>query len=254
MKTISEVGHAKNVANLEDLISYCTAFGSTYNPSLAALQLSSLAVLNATANGAITTMVNSVTNYKIAVVNRTITFKNLKLLAPRIISALKAAGASAQTLANAKAIYKKLLGRSKKTSSTIVPTSTKAVDNTTLPAIPVIKTISTSQQSFDSKIEFFTALVNLVNSVPSYTPNELDLNIAGLTSFLTQLKTVNTAVITTTTSLDAARTNRNHILYDAVTGLVVIAFEVKDYVASLYGKKSNEFKNINKIKFINIKS
>ena len=249
MKTISEVGHAKNVANLEDLISYCTAFGSPYNPSLTALQISSLTTLNTTANSAITTMVSAVTNYKTAVVNRKITFANLKLLAPRIISALKAAGASAQTLANAKAIYKKLLGRTKKASSSIVPTSAKAVDNTILPTTPLVKTISTSQQSFDSKIEFFTALLELVNSVPSYTPNEVDLNIAGLTSFLAQLKTVNTAVITTTTALDTARTNRNHILYDAVTGLVVIAQEVKDYVASLYGKKSNEFKNINKIKF-----
>ena len=101
MKTISEVGHAKNVANLEDLISYCTAFGSPYNPSLTALQISSLTTLNTTANSAITTMVSAVTNYKTAVVNRKITFTNLKLLAPRIISALKAAGASAQTLANA---------------------------------------------------------------------------------------------------------------------------------------------------------
>ena len=47
--SVSEVGHAKNVANFADLISYCTAYGSTYNPSKAALQLTALNTLLTTA-------------------------------------------------------------------------------------------------------------------------------------------------------------------------------------------------------------
>lgn len=42
MASQSEVGHAKNVANFEDLIAYCTAYGAAYNPSKTALQLTSL--------------------------------------------------------------------------------------------------------------------------------------------------------------------------------------------------------------------
>jgi len=242
MKTISEVGHSKNVANLEDLISYCTAFGVTYNPSLAALQLGSLTTLKTTADAAITATVNAVTNYKTAVSNRQIAFKNLRQLAPRIISALKASGTSPQTLANANAIYKKLMGRTKKVSTSTLP---KIGDGATTIAV----TISTSQQSYDSRIEFFTALIDLVSNVSSYSPNETNLTVASLNSFLTNLKTVNTAVITTTTTLDTARSFRNSILYNAATGLVIIAREVKNYVASIYGKGSTEFKNVNKIKF-----
>ncbi len=39
MASQSEVGHAKNVANFQDLITYCTAYGATYNPSKTTLQL-----------------------------------------------------------------------------------------------------------------------------------------------------------------------------------------------------------------------
>ena len=39
MASNSETGHAKNVANFEDLISFCTGYGATYNPSKAAIQL-----------------------------------------------------------------------------------------------------------------------------------------------------------------------------------------------------------------------
>lgn len=245
MKTISEVGHSKNVANLEDLISYCTAFGVVYNPSSVALQLASLTTLKTTADAAITTTVNAVTNYKTAVNNRQIAFKNLKQLAPRIINALKAGGVSPQTFTNANAIYKKLMGRTKKVSNSTLPKTAKTIDS----IAPTALTISTSQQSYDSRIEFFTALIDLVSNVSSYTPNEIALTLASLNSFLFNLKTVNTAVITTTTTLDNARSNRNSILYTATTGLVVIAREVKNYIASIYGKSSDEFKNVNKIKF-----
>lgn len=114
MKKISEVGHSKNVANLEDVISYCTSFGSTYNPSVTALQLTSLAVLKTNADAVISNMINSVTNYKNAVIARHIVFGDLKLLAPRVMNALKAGGADEETMDSAKAYYKKLMGRTKK--------------------------------------------------------------------------------------------------------------------------------------------
>jgi len=37
MASTSETGHAKNVANFEDLISFCTGYGTAYNPSKAAI-------------------------------------------------------------------------------------------------------------------------------------------------------------------------------------------------------------------------
>lgn len=42
MPSTSETGHAKNVANFQDLISFCTGYGATYNPSKAALSVANL--------------------------------------------------------------------------------------------------------------------------------------------------------------------------------------------------------------------
>jgi len=38
----SETGHAKNVANFEDLISFATGYGATYNPSKNSLKIQQL--------------------------------------------------------------------------------------------------------------------------------------------------------------------------------------------------------------------
>ena len=41
----SETGHARNVANLETMISFCTAYGTTYNPLKQTLKIPSLNTL-----------------------------------------------------------------------------------------------------------------------------------------------------------------------------------------------------------------
>ena len=51
MRSNSETGHAKNVANFQDLIEFVTGYGATYNPSKSTLQLPQLNALKATAEG-----------------------------------------------------------------------------------------------------------------------------------------------------------------------------------------------------------
>lgn len=42
MPSTTETGHAKNVATFEDLITFCTGYGTPYNPSKAALKIAAL--------------------------------------------------------------------------------------------------------------------------------------------------------------------------------------------------------------------
>ena len=49
MASTSETGHAKNVANFQDLIEFVTGYGATYNPSKSSLKLAQLVALKATA-------------------------------------------------------------------------------------------------------------------------------------------------------------------------------------------------------------
>jgi len=78
MPSTSEVGHAKNVANFQDLISVCTGYGVAYNPSNVLILLSAL---NAVFTNADTLMDNVDTasqQYASAVGARRLEFEPLK--------------------------------------------------------------------------------------------------------------------------------------------------------------------------------
>ena len=45
MASTSETGHAKNVANFQELIAFVTGYGATYNPNKNALKLPQLNAL-----------------------------------------------------------------------------------------------------------------------------------------------------------------------------------------------------------------
>ena len=53
MPSTSETGHAKNVANFEDLISFCNGYGATYNPSKDALTSAKLTDLQTNAKASL---------------------------------------------------------------------------------------------------------------------------------------------------------------------------------------------------------
>ena len=86
MTSISEVGHAKNVANFEDLIAYCTAYGSTYNPSKISLQLLSLNDLHTTAQTEISNVITSKNAFDTVTGDRQLTFEPLKPLATKVFN------------------------------------------------------------------------------------------------------------------------------------------------------------------------
>ena len=237
MSNRSEIGHGQNVANFEDLISRCIGYGSQYNPSLNSIKITSLNTLRVAALSILSTNVSAKTASINAINNKEIVFKPLKLMATRIMNALKASGAGDHTIKDARSINYKIQGVRVKA----IEINENASDQT--------KHISVSRQSVDSMIEHFEKLIDLLNSVPNYQPNENELSITGLNALLVTMKTVNTNVINTTTDLINSIIARNELLYQKQTGLVFIANEVKFYIKSVFGSKSSEYKEVSKIKF-----
>lgn len=250
MSNFSEVGHAKNVANFEDLISYCTGYGGTYNPILNAIKIANMNTLKTNANTAIGNVSTTFTSFKNATNNREIVFLPMKKLATRIMSALKACGVTQQTMKDAQTINHKLQGKRAKPIVEVENNNqNKMIDpNNPLP-VETPKHISVSQQSYDSQIEFFGKLIDLLTATPAYNPNEVDLKLPALNTLLTNMKTSNTAVITATTNFSNARIVRTKLLYTPVTGLVDVAGECKAYVKSVFGATSLEYKQVSKIHF-----
>ena len=240
MTSISEVGHAKNVANFEDLIAYCTAYGSTYNPSKISLQLLSLNDLHTTAQTEISNVITSKNAFDTVTGDRQLTFEPLKPLATKVFNYLSVTDAISEIIADAKTINNKLQGKR------ATPISPENPDNGQ-PSTD--NQVSVSRQSYDMLTENFASFVDLVSSVPSYTPNETELTTTSLTAYLRELQTANTNVINAEVAYSNARISRNSVLYSENTGLVDIAFDVKKYVKAIFGATSPQYKQISGIKF-----
>lgn len=255
MSTINEIskhtgieGHANNVANLEDLISFCIGYGTPYNPTKASLKIPALQTLLTNGKNALQAVKVAKTPHDNATNAREIAFAPLKKLCTRIKNALEATDAAKQTVNDAKTINRKIQGKRAETSTTTV-----TIDKSTTTPSPEIHQISVSQQDFDSLIDHFTKLIVLVSAEPLYIPNEADLKVTALNTTLNNLKTLNTVVINMTTPYKNSMLTRNTVLYQDDTGLVDIALDVKKYVKSVFGATSPQYKLISKLHFKNFK-
>ena len=63
------------------------------------------------------------------------------------------------------------------------------------------------------------------------------------------MKTKNTSHINAYTNYTNAIKERNKILYDPMTGLVQTSKEVKQYVKSIFGATSTEYRKLSSIEF-----
>ena len=242
MPAYYETGHAKNVANFQDLIAFCTGYGATYNPTKNALKLLQLTTLNTSANNALADVVTKNTAYNNAVNARIASFDGFRALCTRLINAFQTTDASAEKIADAKGFNRKIQGQ----RSTKVATPVDA--NTPAPT-----TISSSHQSYDQLIQHFAGLISVLQSEPSYAPNENDLKIATLTAKQADMTAKNTALATAFTAISNSRIARDKVLYKDLTGLVPIANDVKKYIKSVFGASSAEYAQVKGIEFKKVK-
>ena len=115
------------------------------------------------------------------------------------------------------------------------------------------KTASTSRQSFTQQAENFGILLQLLSTIPGYTPNEEDLKLNNLTTYHASLMSATQAVDQTEAELNTKLIERDKILYAEGAGLYTIAQNIKKYVKSLYGATSPEYTNVSAIEFTNRK-
>lgn len=238
MASTSETGHAKNVANLQDLISFVTGYGATYNPTKNALKLPQLNALYTASQTSLADVISKNTVYNNKVNERVVAFKDLKSLSTRLINALQTTDATSEKVADAKAFNKKMQG-----------IRAKAVETPTDPNAPAPNTISTSQQSYDQQIQHLAGIISVLQTEPSYAPNETDLQIATLTAKQADLTAKNNAVSTAYTNVSNSRIARDTTIYGTDTGLFDIATDVKKYIKSVFGATSPQFAQVKGIEF-----
>lgn len=238
---MNEAGTAKNIANYANYISIVTTFGTVYKPpipqiSIAALQ-SKLADYEA-AKDAVTPKASAET---IALNERQAVFEQLSDLIMRVVAAA-AVSVNDQLFSNdLRTIARKGLGRR---------ATKKVKDDPATPDVDESKqSISASQMTFDSRIASFEELINLLTSSGLYNPNEDDLKISALETFLADLKAKNSAAVNAQNEARAARIARDETLYNDIDGIIALANLVKKYVKSLFGVNSPQYKQLTALKF-----
>jgi hypothetical protein len=241
MASTSETGHAKNVANFQELISFCKGYTTNYNPAKESLKIVQLENLYQEAINKLETAKSGKTSFDNATNDRRNQFQNLKQLSTKIVNAFAVSGADKLAISDLKSVNKKMQG-------TTAKKSTKTTTSITEP-LETIKTISTSQQSYDRMIDHFANIIQVLEQTPIYSPNETELTLIALKEKRESLQTVNSNLINTYTQYKNSLIQRNVTLYDTLTGLTQTAKEVKLYVKSIFGATSPQFKLISNIEF-----
>ena len=224
MASNTETGHNKNVTNFETLIIACTGFGAEYNPSNSNITIPILTTQHTEAKASVKDVKTTETPFNSVEGQRKTIFKPLKPTSTKVLNALKGASVPATVISDAETINRKTRDAEKYKNSV-------------------------SQQSYDMQIDHFEKLIELVDVEPKYNPNEEPLKITTLTYYKTELETINTAVKNAYIPYKTAMQTRNIKLYSPETGIVDTAQTVKNYVKSVFGATSPQYKQISKLIF-----
>ena len=236
MPSTSEVGHAKNVANLQKLIEQVKVY-TLYNPPVDNLKIANLQMLYSTAYSKLNELEDKRNANKNAITLRQSTFENLKSTCTKIINHVGILGLAQGTIDQAKSLNRTIQGGQKKQTSPIEEGKENA------------KTVSTSRQSYTQQAENFGILLQLLGAIPTYAPNEDELKVTNLNTYKESLMNATQSVDQTEAELNNKLIERDQVLYADGTGLYTIVQNVKKYVKSLYGATSPEYKNISSIEF-----
>ena len=236
-------GHARNVANFSQMISFVSAHGEAYNPSNQLIMLPALQTLFTAADGSLGTVNNTLSEYNSAIATRRQAYQPLGKLVTRTMSQLAASGISTTSYNQVRTVARKIKGiRATAITETEAPSATTGNP-------PAANHISVAQLSFDSRVENFSKLVQLLSAITEYNPNEPELKINTLNAFTAMLKEANQAVTTARVAFSNARIARDTTLYAAETGLFSRSLRVKQYVKSVFGARSPQYRQISSLLF-----
>lgn len=239
--------HQQNVDNLEVLTTQVATFQPVFNPSETRLAISNQVQLKRNGDEVLIGVMVAESACDNAVAARTKAFDGLESLVTRVINGLRISDVTEQTINQCESIVREL--RNKRASEIVPPAEPVEGTETEEPA----RHNKMRSGSYNTKIENFTKLMILLSTLPTYKPNETDITIASLGVKLETLKLSNTGCINAEAAADAARMQRQIVLYANKTGLVDIGTDVKLYIKSAYGASSPQYKSIRGLSFTKLK-
>lgn len=236
-----ESGHYKNITALESLIAYVNSLGASYNPSNENLTIPGLNALYEQAKQRYRLLSLLSTDFNNAVGERILLFAQLKPYATQIASSFKVSSkANAEQHADILGILHKIRGVRASAHKKQLPLNPE----TTPP-----NSISTSQQSYDMRFDYFQKLFEAVTAESSYNPNEAFLKPAAIQHFTERLQAANSTVAKAFEDVRNGRIARDTIFYGPSESVYTIQAAVKEYIKSAFKASSTAYKQAVAIRF-----
>lgn len=236
----SETGHAKNIYNFNQVTKTVESWGTDYKPSKAAIKVANLKLQFTSADDAQTLYGDKIVLNGTDKNLRKTGFKPVNKLSTKLFNGIKATDASDATIADAEGFWRKIQGeRAEEKPKPTTDATGKLDDNSH----------SVAQLSYSNIAEHLKGLNKVLISEPSYNPAETELKTATITTLVATLKTLNDNESTSFIAMKNAKTSRDTKLYTPKTGIIDTVEAIKDYVKSVWGISSPQYKQIAKFKF-----
>lgn len=106
---------------------------------------------------------------------------------------------------------------------------------------------SVSERTYGQRYTKAVGLVEYLKLIPTYSPDNADIEVAAFDTFLSTVQTANETVATKQSELMNDRESRL-VLYKGPEGLIKLCGKVRDYVASIdpKGRNAADYKKISK--------
>ena len=242
MASTTETGHAKNVANFNELVTRTKAMGTTYNPAKPEQQQAQLVKQLAEAQLALTALAKAAANFAGMVDKREALYGPLPKLVTRALNMFRSSVSSKPETDTAQGLADLIRGFAAKTKP-------KGDEATAAGGVLNTKSISTSRQSYDSMYENFEKFIEVLAANPAYKPNETELSVTGLRGLLAEMKVSNDSADSIETAYSDARGLRNKLLYSPGSGMVDTAMAVKQYIKGALKPDHAHYKPVSKLAF-----
>jgi len=240
--------HQQNVDNIEKLTKQVATFVPAYNSSEPRLSIANQLQLKLSGDEVLDGVMVAESDCDHAVAARTTAFEGFDGLVTRVANGIRISEVSDQTISQTESIVRDL--RNKRAEEIIPPAETADGKEDEEQA----KHNKIRNGSFSTRVENFNRLLKLLLTIAAaYRPNEEDLNIESLKNRYEALKNANSVCISKDADADAARRQRQIVLYAPKTGLVPVGTDVKLYVKSAYGATSPEYKSVRGLTFTKLK-
>ena len=243
MQTKLASGHATNVVMLITLISLIPNYGENYKPSKETIKLPALQKLLDECQKVLALITNLEVANKNAIDARDQAYQLFRVLLTRINNIIKATDTSKEVRAHVNTLIRLIrLGKlTTKSSPTPVADSQEEVKESS--------TIISHKMGYEVRLQNFDKLIQYLASIPTYTPNEPELTIKGLTASHDDMQSKNLLAANADIQLTRARILRKAIFYAPSTGLAYAGNEAKSYIKAIFGSQSDEYKQVSKLKF-----